>query len=59
MRVMTLAELMRLSRIELCDLLAWITNELPKFLEGSPERFNALINLHNIRRVLARRDFSP
>ena len=59
MRVLTLTELMRLSKIDLCDLLARITNALPDFPDGSPERANALINLGNIRRVLARRDFSP
>jgi hypothetical protein len=59
MRVVTLTELMRLSKIELCDLLARITTALPNFPEGSAERANALMNLGNIRRVLARRDFSP
>jgi hypothetical protein len=59
MRVLTLTELMRLSKIELCDLLARITNALPDFPEGSVERANALLNLSNVRRVLARRDFSP
>jgi hypothetical protein len=59
MRVLTLTELMRLTRIELCDLLHRITNALPEFPEGSAERANALLNLGNIRRVLARRDFSP
>jgi hypothetical protein len=50
---------MRLSKIELCDLLAWITNRLPDFPEGSAEREAAHINLRNIRTVLARRDFTP
>ena len=59
MRVLTINELMRLTRIELCDLLTRITNELPDFPEGSPERDNALTTLRNIRCVLARRDFSP
>jgi hypothetical protein len=59
MRVLTLTELMRLTRIELCDLLARITNALPDCPEGSAERQNAFINLRNIRSVLARRDFSP
>jgi hypothetical protein len=48
-----------LSKIELCDLLARITNALPDFPEGSVERANALLNLGNIRWILARRDFSP
>jgi hypothetical protein len=50
---------MRLSKIELCDLLARITNLLPDFPEGSAEREAALINLRNIRTVLARRDLTP
>ncbi len=59
MRVLTINELMRLTRIELCDLAERITNELPAFPDGSPERANALTSLRNIRYVLARRDFSP
>jgi hypothetical protein len=59
MRVLTLTELMRLSKIELCDLLARITNAFPDLPEGSIEWQNAVMNLGNIRRVLARRDFSP
>ena len=58
MRVLTINELMRLTRIELCDLVQRITNELPKYPDGSPERANALTR--NIRWVLARRrDYSP
>src|SRR6202051_2758053 len=60
MRVLTLTELMRLTRIELCALLTRITNELTDFPEGSAERDNALTTLRNIRWVLARRrDYSP
>jgi len=59
MRVLTLTELMRLTRIELCSLLTQITNELWTCPEGSPERDNALTTLRNIRWVLALRDFSP
>jgi hypothetical protein len=59
MRVLTLNELMRLSKIELCDLAARITNNLPEFPEGSAERANAGVNLRNIRARLARRDFTP
>ena len=59
MRVLTLTELMRLTRIELCDLLTRIKSALPDFPESSAERANALLNLGNIRRLLARRDFSP
>jgi hypothetical protein len=59
MRVLTLFELMRLSKIELCDLVARITNAFPDLPEGSPERAAAVINLGNIRTMRARRDFSP
>jgi len=58
MRVLTLSELMRLSKFELCDLLSRITNRLPDFPEGSAERLAAHINLRNIRCILARRDFT-
>ena len=59
MRVLTLIELMRLSKIELCDLAARITNVFPDLPEDSPERSNAVTNLDNIQTMLARRDFSP
>jgi hypothetical protein len=59
MRVLTLTELMRLTRIELCNLLTQVTNDLAGFPEGSPDWDNALMNLRNIRWVLARRDLSP
>jgi hypothetical protein len=59
MRVLTINELMRLTRIELIDLLVRITNGLPSLPEGSPERETALINLRNIRTVLARHDLTP
>ncbi len=59
MRVLTLNELMRLTRTELCGLAAQITAALPTFREESPQRTAAHINLRNIHAVLARRDFSP
>ena len=59
MRVLTITELMRLTRTELCALLTRITNDLPDLPEGSVERANAHVNLLNVRRILARRDFSP
>ena len=59
MRVLTINELLCLTRIELCDLVRRITNELPKFPDGSSERANAFTSLRNIRTVLARRDYSP
>jgi hypothetical protein len=59
MRVLTINELLRLTRQELCDLAVRITAALPEFPEGSVERANALINLRNIRWVLARRAPAP
>jgi len=48
-----------LTRIELIDLLVRITNALPDMPEGSASRQIALINLRNIRSVLARHDLTP
>jgi hypothetical protein len=59
MRMLSINELMRLTRIELIDLLVWITNALPDLPEGSAEREIALINVRNIRSVLARHDLTP
>jgi hypothetical protein len=59
MRVLTLAELMRLTRTELCALLTRIMNDLADLPEGSVERANPHVNLVTIRCLLARRDFSP
>jgi hypothetical protein len=59
MRVRDLTELMHLSRTELFDLAARITTMLPHFPERSPERFNAHINLENIRKELLRREWAP
>jgi hypothetical protein len=59
MRVLTIIELMRLTRIELTDLLVQITNALPDLPGGSIERQNALLNLSNIRWALMRRDLTP
>jgi hypothetical protein len=59
MRVLTINELMRLTRTELCSLSARVTAALATFREGWPQRTAAYINLHNIRSVLARRDLSP
>jgi len=56
MRVLSIIELMRLTRIELTELLIRITNALPDLPEGSIERQNALITLQNIRWVLMRHD---
>jgi hypothetical protein len=54
MRVLTILELMQMTRIELCDLAARITNALPDYAERSEAYANARINLRNIRRLLTR-----
>lgn len=59
MRVLTLIELMRLTLIELCDLMVQIANALRSYPEGSVEREAAIINLWNIARILANRELSP
>jgi hypothetical protein len=56
MVVYTVVELLRLTRIELCDLAARITNRLPDYPETSQAYANARETLRNIRRILARRD---
>lgn len=53
MRLLTVLELMLLTRVQLLDHLARITNALPDLPEGSLERNNALTSLRNIRWVLA------
>jgi hypothetical protein len=58
MRVLTLNELMRLSRMELCDLLVQMTNVLRTYPEGSVEHQSAITNLRNIVRILANRELS-
>jgi hypothetical protein len=56
MRLLTIPELMLLTRVQLLDHMARITNALPGLREGSPERDDALTSLRNIRYVLAWRD---
>ena len=59
MRVLTINELMRMTRTELCGLASRIAATLPVYREGSPQRTVALMNLNTIRSVLARRGPSP
>ena len=54
MRVLTINELMRMTRKELCGLAAHISARLSTYREGSAGRTAALINLRNIRWALAR-----
>jgi hypothetical protein len=55
MVVYTIVELMHLTRIELCDLAAKITNRLPDYPETSQAYANARETLRNIRSVLGRK----
>lgn len=59
MRVLTISELLRLSRKELYELWAQATASLPQYPEGSTERATALMNLRNIRLALARQAPAP
>ena len=59
MRVLTINELLRMTRTELCALAARISAALPHYPEGSPELANALMNLRNIRWALARHGPAP
>lgn len=59
MRAYSLTELMNLTRNELFALHRQIADALALLPEGSPERLTALATLRDIRRVLARCEFSP
>jgi hypothetical protein len=58
MRVLTLNELMRLTRMELCDLMVQMANVVRIYPEGSVEHEAAITNMRNIARVLAGREMS-
>ena len=51
----TIGELMHLTRDELCNLDGGVRQALTKLEAGTAERFNALVTLDNIRRVMALR----
>jgi hypothetical protein len=59
MEVLTMTELMRLTRAELCGLESRVRITMPAHPEGSPERNNAVRNLRNIRRVLTWYNLAP
>lgn len=59
MRVYSLNELMVLTRAQLFELHRQIVTELATLPEGSEEYQDALINLRNIRRALARHEYVP
>jgi hypothetical protein len=55
----TIAELLYLTRNELCDLADQIVLNLPELDAGTVARHNALTSLDNIRRALALWDLRP
>jgi hypothetical protein len=59
MRILTIAELMRLSRIELCHLARQMVKKLVTWPPGSSQHAIAVTNLRRIRCVLARRKLAP
>jgi hypothetical protein len=59
MRILTISDLMRLNRIELCHLARRMERKLLTYSADSPHYAAALINLRNIRVVLARLDLAP
>jgi hypothetical protein len=56
MKVLTTDDLLRCSKVELCDLFRQTEAELADLPEGTLEREIVLINRHAIRRALARLD---
>jgi hypothetical protein len=55
----TIAELMHLTRNELCDLAEQIAFKLPELEAGTVARHDALTSLDNIRKVMRLRDLRP
>jgi hypothetical protein len=53
MRVLSITELMRMARAELCGLLVHIIIELLSFVPNSPEYANVHVNLQNIRAAIS------
>jgi hypothetical protein len=59
MSLWTVAELMHMTRDELCDLAARIVFKLPELEAGTVARSNALASLDDIWRVMVLRDLHP
>ncbi|MGY8666168.1 hypothetical protein Q3C01_27985 [Bradyrhizobium sp. UFLA05-109] len=57
MPLLTISELMHLTRDELCKIASEIEQGLPECEAGTSERLNALTSLENIRRVMTIRGF--
>jgi hypothetical protein len=56
MKVLTSDELIRCSKTELCDLFRQTSSALCELPEGTLDHEIALLNLHKLRRALARLD---
>ena len=56
MKLLTSDELMRCSKPELCDLFRQTSSALAELAEGTFDHEIALLNLHKLRRALARHD---
>jgi hypothetical protein len=59
MQMLSITELMRLTRHELCVLLTRTETALSDYPEGTPERRAVLTNMSNIRWAMARRGPAP
>ena len=59
MKVLTITELLYLTRIELTELHASLSIQLAQLPEGSSEQADTLATLQNVRAVLARPEFAP
>ena len=59
MQMLSITELMRLTRHELCVLLSRTENALSDYPEGTPERGAVLTNMSNIRWATTRRGPAP
>jgi hypothetical protein len=55
MDLLTIGELMHLTRDALCDLSQRIEQTIPKLGTGTVARANALVSLENIKRVMLMR----
>ena len=56
MKVLTISELLCLTKMELLELSRSLTNQLHELTEGSSEHQDTLATLDNVRAVLARPD---
>jgi hypothetical protein len=59
MRVLSITELMRMARAELCGLLVHIIIELLSFVPNSPEYANVHVNHQNIRAAIPGKTCAP